>query len=258
MCRYGCVTVCISVYVCVCVCEQSDKVQGDLLSPPDFLCETIPLVRPWLNKCVCMWEHICAVCRRRISCRMPRADSSRLANRCIYMLGFSADAVYLCSQLSSLSLSALCWWVSIGLLCPLSGRLLCVCACVSICALLVQEADSREVCLNRQGVQRPCASCRVWIPVTGPLFSPSISVFISFFNVDTISASHYLHYHFYFLPLHSSFACVPVGTCVRAQVCRCVSECCDVSAPGSTHWSAVLLLSTLSCCWILGMHVVLP
>lgn len=36
-----------------------------------------------------------------------------------------------------------------------------VCACVCVCALLFQGADSREVCLNREGAQRPCSSCGV-------------------------------------------------------------------------------------------------
>jgi len=28
-------------------------------------------------------------------------------------------------------------------------------------ALLLQGADSREVCLNKEGAQRPCSSCRL-------------------------------------------------------------------------------------------------
>lgn len=56
----------------------------------------------------------------------------------------------------------------------LTVRQAAVCMCVYICALLLQGADSREVCLNREGAQRPCSSCRVWNWIIGPPFSLSI------------------------------------------------------------------------------------
>lgn len=128
----------------------------------------------------------------------------------------------------SLSLSAPYRCLSIGLLCPLSGRLqLCVC----FCALLFQGADSREVCLNREEAQRPCSSCRVWNQMIGPHFSLSIClsvlVFLSHFDSES---STWLTFIGLFLSVLFSIFCLLQ---------------CKVAAPGGLHWSAVFLLSSL-------------
>lgn len=76
--------------------------------------------------------------------------------------------------------------------------------CVSICVLLLQGADSREVCLNR-GAQRPRSSCRVWIPVIGPPFSPSIS--LSVLDCLSIFGSVSAKLHLPHFLLYSTFSC---------------------------------------------------
>lgn len=65
------------------------------------------------------------------------------------------------------------------------------------------------------------------------------------------------HHH---LPFCRSIIILLLCPCVcghmRVYVCVCVFGCCVVSAPGSTLWSAVFLLSTPPCCWIVCMHVI--
>ena len=155
------------------------------------------------------------------------------------MFWFSADAVYLCSHFPSLLLTALCWCLSIGLLCPLSGRLLCVCVCVGVClcvcVVLLQEADSREVCLNRQGVQRPCSYCTD----TGPWHHVSI----------TMSASRIFTIVFLFaiLLLLYSFVRVSVGTHTRIHVCAWAPGQCTLSCLFTVN--STLLLHSWDACY---------
>lgn len=115
------------------------------------------------------------------------------------------------------------------------------CVCVCSCALLLQGADSREVCLNREGAQRLCSSCRVWNWMIGPPFSLSIcpSVYLSVSLPLWQFFSHMLDPHlrlaqFYCTSLFSFFVCVSEYVCE----CLCMLPC-NVSALGSPHWSAV-------------------
>lgn len=120
-----------------------------------------------------------------------------------------------------------------------------VCACVHacVCALLLQGADSREVCLNREGAQRPCSSCGVWSQMIGPLFflpfpsvrlSVCLACFLTAFRPHACSSSS--------PPLFSALFCFLFFVCFSVCVaCRLLaaladglSPCCQ-SAPGSGH-----------------------
>lgn len=117
---------------------------------------------------------------------------------------------------------------------------MCVRACVCVRALLLQGADSREVCLNREGAQRPCSSCGVWSQMIGPLFFlifPSVRLSRLFFDSFSpaclllIAAFSPLH----FFPLCFLFFFFCVFFCL-----------CSVSAPGSPRRWTVSLLSERS------------
>lgn len=118
-----------------------------------------------------------------------------------------------------------------------------VCVRVFAWALLLQGADNREVCLNREGAQRPCSSCRLWKWMIGPPYSlhPQ-SVPLSVCLLWQI----FTHYIFC-STLHLCF----LSSCVCARVCV-------MTAPGNPHWATVFLLSNLHWKWLMSMHVTLP
>lgn len=98
------------------------------------------------------------------------------------------------------------------------GRLQCVFVCM--CALLLQGADSREVCLNREGAQRPCSSCRVrsWLSLSLTAFHP----------------------HAHSLPsLCSILLCICVF--ILCHVCECSSA---MTAHGTLQISCLLAVRT--------------
>lgn len=119
-----------------------------------------------------------------------------------------------------------------------------VCACVCVCALLFQGADSREVCLNREGAQRPCSSCGVWSQMIGPLFFllfPSVRLSCLFF--DSFSPTCLLLIAFFPPPpLYSAlfsflfFVCFSVCVACRllAALADGLSPCCQ-SGPWLGH-----------------------
>lgn len=71
MCTHACVWLCVSAWVCV---SNQIKEYRDLLSPPCFPCETIPLGCPWPNwgGVVCLYVCVCmCVCERICPIRTP-------------------------------------------------------------------------------------------------------------------------------------------------------------------------------------------
>lgn len=91
----------------------------------------------------------------------------------------------------------------------------------------------------------------------GPPFSLSIcpSVYLSVSLSLTVFHPHALS----FLIICIFFFLLNFTLCLCfLPLCLLWARLCNVSAPASHHWSAVFLLSSLPCDWVVSMHVILP
>lgn len=121
-----------------------------------------------------------------------------------------------------------------------------VCVRVFAWALLLQGADNREVCLNREGAQRPCSSCRLWKWMIGPPNPPPVCPSVCLVWQISPTSFSVLHCIFVFC-LH---VCAGVRACVLWQPLETLTEqlssCCQICIENDS-WVCMLLYLQMTC-----------